>query len=127
MNPLLEEAAASGAPDLHLDGKQCLSENIADLAGLAATHDAWVQSLGGTPASAVDGLSGEQQFFLSFAQVWRGKARERALRQQVITDGHAPGEYRAATVRNLDAWYQAFGVTPGQKLYLEPAARVRVW
>ena len=135
----LEHFTASGAqlaaqydayqpfPDLHLKGKQCLSENIADLAGLAATHDAWLLSLGGQPAPTVDGLTGEQQFFLAFAQSWRGKAREQSLRRQVITDGHAPEEYRADTVRNLDAWYGAFGVQAGQKLYLAPRERVRVW
>jgi predicted metalloendopeptidase len=114
-------------PGLHVKGKQCLSENIADLAGLAATHDAWVASLQGRPAPAVQGLSGEQQLFLAFAQSWRGKAREEALRRQVITDAHAPVEYRADTVRNLDAWYIAFEVQPGQGLYLAPKDRVRVW
>jgi putative endopeptidase len=75
----------------------------------------------------VDGLSGDQMFFLAFAQSWRTKTREPALRQQVLTDGHAPGEYRALTVRNLDAWYAAFEVVPGETLYLAPADRVRIW
>ena len=114
-------------PDLALNGKQVLSENIADLAGLAVAYDAYRLSLQGKPAPVVDGLSGDQQFFLSYAQSWRGKFREPALRQQVITDGHAPGEYRADTVRNLDAWYAAFGVKPREALYLAPADRVRVW
>jgi putative endopeptidase len=114
-------------PDLALNGQQVLSENIADLAGLAVAHDAWQLSLAGKPAPAVDGFTGEQQFFMSFAQSWRGKSREPALRQQVITDGHAPDEYRADTVRNLDAWYEAFAVKPGEKLYLAPAERVRIW
>jgi predicted metalloendopeptidase len=114
-------------PGLHVNGKLTLGENIADLAGLAAAHDAWVASLGGTPAPAADGLDGEQQFFIAYAQAWRGKQREPTLRQQLIVDGHAPQEYRAATVRNIDTWYAAFGVTPGQKLYLEPSQRVRVW
>jgi putative endopeptidase len=134
-----EHFAASGAalvaqydayeplPGLHINGKLTLGENIADLAGLAAAHDAWVASLGGAPAPEVDGLGGEQQFFIAYAQAWRGKQREPTLRQQLIVDGHAPQEYRAATVRNIDAWYGAFGVTPGQKLYLEPSQRVRVW
>ena len=73
------------------------------------------------------GLTGDQQFFLSFAQSWRGKMREAALRQQIITDGHAPDAYRAATVRNLDAWYPAFDVKPGQRLYLAADDRVKVW
>ena len=114
-------------PDLALNGQQVLSENIADLAGLAVTYDAWHLSLNGKAAPVVDGFSGDQQFFMSFAQSWRGKVREPALRQQVITDGHAPDEYRADTVRNLDAWYQAFDVKPGDKLYLTPDQRVRIW
>jgi predicted metalloendopeptidase len=114
-------------PDLALNGQQVLSENIADLAGLAVTYDAWHLSLNGKAAPVVDGFSGDQQFFMSFAQSWRGKAREPALRQQVITDGHAPDEYRADTVRNLDAWYKAFDVKPGDKLYLAPDQRVRIW
>jgi putative endopeptidase len=113
--------------DLHVNGKLTLGENIADLAGVAASHEAWRASLGGEPAPVVKGFTGEQQFFLAWAQTWRGKQREPALRQQLITDGHAPGAYRAATVRNIDAWYEAFDVKPGQALYLEPSARVRVW
>ncbi|HEV7609872.1 MAG TPA: M13 family metallopeptidase [Steroidobacteraceae bacterium] len=114
-------------PDLALNGQQVLSENIADLAGLAVTYDAWKLSLNGKAAPVVDGFTGDQQFFMSFAQSWRAKAREPALRQQVITDGHAPDEYRADTVRNLDAWYQAFDVKAGEKLYLAPGQRVRIW
>jgi predicted metalloendopeptidase len=114
-------------PDLALNGQQVLSENIADLAGLAVAYDAWRLSLGGKAAPVIDGFSGDQQFFISFAQSWRGKTREPALRQQVITDGHAPEEYRADTVRNLDAWYQAFDAKPGEKLYLSPTERVRIW
>jgi putative endopeptidase len=114
-------------PDLALNGHQVLGENIADLAGLAVAYDAWKISLNGKPAPVVDGFTGDQQFFMSFAQSWRHKAREPALRQQVITDGHAPDEYRADTVRNLDAWYEAFDVKPGDKLYLAPDQRVRIW
>jgi putative endopeptidase len=114
-------------PDLHVNGKQTLSENIADVAGLAAAYDGWRLSLGGATPPALDGFSGEQQFFLSYAQSWLTKWREPALRQAVIADGHAPGQYRAAAVRNLDAWYDAFGVKPGQALYLAPPQRVRVW
>jgi len=90
-------------------------------------YDAWKLSLKGEAAPVVDGFSGDQQFFISFAQSWRGKSRERALRQQVITDGHSPDEYRADIVRNLDAWYAAFGAKPGEKLYLAPTERVRIW
>lgn len=114
-------------PDLAVNGKQTLSENIADLAGLAAAHDAWLLSLAGKPAPAAQGFSGEQEFFLSYAQSWRTKVRENALRQQVLLDGHAPAEYRTETVRNMDAWYPAFNVKPGQALYLDSKARVRLW
>ena len=114
-------------PDLHVDGKQTLSENIADLAGLAAAHDAWIGTLGGAPAPVVHGFSGEQQFFLAYAQSWRTKFRDPYLRQLVVSDGHAPDTYRAQTVRNLDGWYPAFDVKPGEMLYLVPNERVRVW
>jgi predicted metalloendopeptidase len=114
-------------PDLNLNGTLTLSENIADVAGLAVAYDGYRLSLKGKPAPVVAGLSGDQQFFIAFAQAWRAKTREPALRQQVVTDGHAPDEFRADTVRNLDAWYAAFDVKPGQKLYLAPAERVQVW
>ena len=114
-------------PDIAVNGKQTLSENIADVAGLSVAYDAWRGTLKGKPAPAASGFSGEQPFFLSFAQSWRQKIREPALRQRIVTDGHAPDEYRADTVRNLDPWYDAFSVKAGQKLYLAPADRVRVW
>lgn len=114
-------------PDLAVNGTLTLSENIADVAGLAAAYDAWRHSLGGEAAPVVEGLSGEQQFFLSWAQAWRITMLEPALRQRIVTDAHAPGRYRAATVRNLDPWYEAFGVQPGEALYLAPDERVRVW
>ena len=113
-------------PDLAVNGRQTVSENIADVAGLSAAFDAYRISQGGKQAPEWKGLTGDQQFFLSFAQSWRSKIREPALRQRIVVDGHAPAEYRADTVRNLDAWYAAFGVEAG-KLYLAPAARVRVW
>jgi predicted metalloendopeptidase len=114
-------------PDLAVNGKQTLSENIADVAGLSVTYDAFRISLAGKAAPTVQGLTPDQQFFLSFAQSWRQKIREPALRQRIVTDGHAPAEYRADTVRNLDAWYPAFDVKPGQALYLAPQDRVHVW
>jgi predicted metalloendopeptidase len=114
-------------PDLTVNGHQTLGENIADVAGLSAAYDGFTLSLGGKPAPARQGLTGDQQFFISFAQSWRTKSREAALRNQIVTDGHAPAQYRADTVRNLDAWYAAFQVKPGQKLHLAPADRVRVW
>ncbi|MBA3898453.1 MAG: M13 family metallopeptidase [Sphingomonadaceae bacterium] len=114
-------------PGLHINGEQTLGENIADVAGLAAAYDAYHASLHGRPAPVIDGLTGDQRFFLAFAQSWRVKMREAAERVRIATDGHAPGEYRALTVRNLDGWYPAWKVTPGQKLYLAPKDRVKVW
>ncbi len=114
-------------PDLAVNGTLTLTENIADLAGITAAYDAWRASLGGQEAPVVGGLTGDQQFFLSFAQVWRTAFRDAALRQRIATDGHAPGPYRALTVRNLDAWYGAFPVQPGDALYLAPADRIRIW
>jgi putative endopeptidase len=113
--------------DLALNGNQTLGENIADLGGLAASYDAYKFSLAGEPAAEHDGLSGDQQFFLAFAQSWAEKSREASLRQQVASDGHSPGQYRALEVRNLDPWYAAFDVQPGEKEYLAPADRVRIW
>ena len=115
-------------PDLAVNGHQTLSENIADVAGLAAAYDAWKSSLGGKPAPAYKQFTGEQEFFISFGQSWRTKERDESLRAQITTDGHAPDQYRAATVRNEDAWYAAFpAIKAGQKLYLEPKDRVKVW
>lgn len=114
-------------PDLAVRGQQTLGEDIADLAGLQAALDAYHLSLGGKPAPVVDGYTGDQPFFLAFAQSWRAKFREAALRQRILTDVHAPAQYRAETVRNLDAWYSAFDVKPGEGLYLAPAERVRIW
>lgn len=114
-------------PDLAVNGKQTLSENIADVAGLGAALDAYHASLGGKPAPVIDGMTGDQRFFLAFAQSWLGYDRPAALRQQLITDGHAPDQYRASTVRNIDDWYAAFGVKPGDALYLPPEKRVKVW
>jgi putative endopeptidase len=120
-------AAYKPFADLAVNGEQTLGENIADNAGLAAAHDAWIASLGGKAAPMDQGLTGEQQFFLAFAQEWASKIREAAERQQILVDVHAPGEFRALEVRNMESWYQAFGVRPGDKLYLPPANRVHVW
>ncbi|AKJ03768.1 endothelin-converting enzyme [Archangium gephyra] len=114
-------------PDLAVNGELTLGENIADIAGVAIALDGYRLSLGGKPAPVLEGFSGEQRFFLGFGQVWRNKYREPYLRRILMTDGHSPGEYRASTVRNIDAWYQAFGATPGQTLYLTPEQRVRIW
>ena len=114
-------------PDLSVNGKQTLAENIADLAGISAAYDGYKASLAGNAVPAQDGFSGDQQFFIAFGQNWGSKTREAALRQDVMTDSHAPAEYRAAEVRNIDAWYDAFHVKPGEKLYLAPPDRVRIW
>ncbi|MBY0519461.1 MAG: M13 family peptidase, partial [Sphingomonas sp.] len=111
----------------HIQGGLTLGENIADLAGLSVALDAYHKSLGGKPAPVIDGLTGDQRFYLGWAQVWRTKYREPALRSQLLSDPHSPGEYRTATVRNLDPWYAAFGAKPGEKQYLAPGARVRIW
>ncbi len=114
-------------PDLHLNGKQTLGENIADVAGLTAAYDGLHAALGDKPAPEVGGYSADQQFFIAFAQNYTGKERPAALRQQVLGDPHSPGEYRADTVRNLDPWYPAFDVKPGEALYLDPKDRVHIW
>jgi predicted metalloendopeptidase len=114
-------------PDLAVNGRQTLSENIADVAGLLAAYDAYRLTLNGRTDAVKDGFTGDQRFFISFAQSWRSKIRDAELRRRIATDGHAPDQFRAATVRNLDPWYDAFSVKPGQKLYLEPKNRVHVW
>jgi endothelin-converting enzyme/putative endopeptidase len=114
-------------PDLSVNGKQTLAENIADNAGISASFDAYHASLAGKSAPTQDGFSGDQQFFIAFGQNWGSKQREAALRQQVMTDPHSPSEYRADGVRNVDAWYPAFNVQPGDKLYLASPDRVQIW
>jgi putative endopeptidase len=114
-------------PDLHVNGKQTLAENIADVAGLSAAHDGLHAALAGKAGPEQDGFTADQQFFIAFGQNWGSKSREAALHQQVLTDPHAPAQYRADTVRNIDAWYPAFNVEPGETLYLAPADRVRIW
>ncbi|HLZ77604.1 M13 family metallopeptidase [Phenylobacterium sp.] len=114
-------------PDLPLKGEQELSENIADIAGLNAAYDAYRIANGGKEGPSQQGFTGDQQFFIAFAQSWRAKFREALIRQIVVTDGHALDEFRADTARNMDAWYPALNVKPGEKLYLAPADRVRIW
>ena len=115
-------------PGLHLNGQMTLSENIGDNSGLAVALDAYRLSLGTRRAHMLDGFNGVQRFFLSWSQTYREKVREAQLRQDVVSDPHSPGEFRVnGVVRNMDAWYEAFDVGPGGRLYLAPSDRVRVW
>ena len=115
-------------PGVHVNGDLTMGENIADLGGLLLALDAYHKSLNGQSAPVIDGLTGDQRVFLGWAQVWREKSREAALKEQLTTDPHSPGPVRAATSpRNIDAWYAAFGVSPDQKEYIAPEARARIW
>jgi putative endopeptidase len=115
-------------PGAHVNGELTMGENIADLGGALVALDAYHRSLHGKPAPIIDGLTGDQRFFLAYAQSWRGKGREDQVRQQLVSDPHSPEKYRVnGIVRNMDAWYEAFGVKAGDKLYLAPEDRVRIW
>jgi putative endopeptidase len=115
-------------PGLHINGRLTLGENIGDLGGLSVAHDAYLRSLHGAPAPVLAGLTGDQRFFLSWAQVWRTKQRAEDLRSQVTSNPHSPAKFRInGVVRNVDAWYAAFKVVPGEKLYLPPDERVHIW
>jgi len=126
--PLIEQFSSySPFPDLSINGKLTLSENIADLGGLAAAFDAYRRTLGNKAKDKDYVRQQDREFFIGFARAWRVKIRQDALRTQVATNDHAPENFRVSTVRNMDAWYDAFDVVPGQRLYLEPKARVRIW
>lgn len=114
-------------PDANVKGEFTLGENIGDLAGLTIAYDAYKASLDGKEAPILDGMSGDQRFFLGWAQVWRRNYREANLRQRLITDPHSPSAQRVWVVRNLDKWYDAFQPKPTGKLYLKPEDRVRIW
>jgi putative endopeptidase len=114
-------------PGEHVKGQLTLGENIADLAGLTVAHEAYLASLKGKAAPVIDGTTGDQRFYLGWAQVWRRNYREANLRQRLLTDPHSPSEQRVATVRNLDPWYGGFDAKPGAKLYLAPQDRVKIW
>jgi putative endopeptidase len=129
-------AAALGAqfsqyqplPGVKVNGELTMGENIADLGGLTLALDAYHASLKGTPAPQLDGFSGEQRVFLGWAQAWRGKVSDAYVRKQVVDDPHSPRQFRViGPVRNIDAWYDAFKVMPGDKMYLSPSDRVRIW
>jgi putative endopeptidase len=126
--PLVDQFAAyQPLPGLSINGKLTLTENIADLGGLVAAFDAYRKTLGRRVTDRADVQEQDREFFIAYAQTLRRTISEGALRTQVATSDHAPENYRADTVRNLDAWYDAFNVRPGQRLYLQPSARVRVW
>jgi len=114
-------------PGEHVNGKLTLGENIADLAGLMVAYDAYHASLNGKEAPVIDGTSGDQRFYLGWAQIWRRSYREENLRQRLLTDPHSPSEQRAAIVRNLDPWYPAFTIPSDAKMALPPENRVRIW
>ena len=108
-------------------GELTLGENIADLAGLTVAYNAYKLSLGGKPAPVIDGLTGDQRFFLGWAQVWRRSYREQELANRLVTDPHSPSEFRASVVRNLDVWYDAYGVRTTDALFLTSDQRVKIW
>jgi putative endopeptidase len=115
-------------PGVHVKGDQTTGENIADLGGILIALDAYHNSLHGKPAPVIDGLTGDQRFFLAFAQSWRDKRREDAIRDMIVGDVHSPELYRVnGVVRNVDSWYAAFDIKPGASLYLAPSERVRIW
>jgi predicted metalloendopeptidase len=115
-------------PGMKINGRQTMGENIGDLSGIAVAFRAYKMSLRGTPSPVIGGFTGEQRFFLGYAQVWRFKSRDEALRNQLLTDAHSPGMFRAfVPLTNIDAFYDAFGLKPGDKLYRPPQERVKIW
>src|SRR5262249_19743326 len=115
-------------PGLKINGRQTMGENIGDLSGLAVAYRAYQISLQGKEAPVIDGFTGDQRFFMGYAQVWRDKMRDEELRNRLLTDAHSPGMYRAfVPLTNFDPWYQAFNVRPGDKLYRPPQERVKFW
>ena len=129
MRGLLEQYDRySSLPGLHVNGALTLGENIGDLAGLQVAYRAYTLSRAGRPAPVIDGLTGDQRFFMGWVRVWRSKEREGYLRQLTLAGPHAPSEFRAVgPLSHLDAFYEAFDVKPGDKMYIDPAKRVRIW
>ncbi len=114
--------------DLNVDGKLTLGENIGDLSGVTIAYRAYKMSLNGQPAPVIDGLTGDQRFFMGFAQIWRGKKTEKALRNQVATNPHSPGKFRAlGALSNMPEFYQTFHLKPGDAMYIKPEDRVKIW
>jgi putative endopeptidase len=121
-------AKFEAAPGAFVNPKLTMGENIADFAGIQVALDAYHRSLNGKPAPVIDGLTGDQRFFLAYAQVWREKQREDSVRSQVATDPHSPGRFRVlGPVRNVQAWYDAFGITPQSSMYIPPEQRAHIW
>ena len=121
-------SALEALPGLFVRGKNTLGENIGDLGGVNIALDAYHYSLHGAPAPIIDELTGDQRFFLSFAQIWRAKYRDNTLRNIVMSDVHSPANFRVdGTLPDIDAWYEAFDVKPGDKMYRAPSDRVRIW
>ena len=116
------------APGVFINGELTMGENIGDMSGLEVAYEAYKMSLKGKPAPVIDGLTGDQRFFLAFAQTWRGNQRDDAIKTQVASDPHSPRRFRViGPVRNLDAWYEAFKIGPDSKYYIPPEKRVRIW
>jgi putative endopeptidase len=123
-----EFGAFEPLPGMHINPQQTMGENIADLGGLVIALDAYHLSLRGEPAPVIDGYTGDQRFFLAYAQSWRGKPRDEALRDQLVSDVHSPRRFRVdGVVPNIDAWYLAFDLKPADKLYLSSDKRVAIW
>ena len=123
-----EYEAYQPLPGMHINAKLTMGENIGDLSGLAVAFRAYHIALHGKPAPVIAGFTGDQRFFMGFAQVWRFKERDQALRRQLLTDPHSPGMYRAfVPLTNIDAFYKAFHVQPGDSLYRPPEDRVKIW
>ena len=120
--------AYSPIPGYNVNGKLTLGENIADNSGVAVAYKAYKLSLGGKPSPVIDGMTGEQRFYMGFGQVWRAKMRDEAMIVQLKTDTHSPGQYRAnGTMQNQPGFYEAFGVKEGDKMYVAPEKRVIIW
>lgn len=125
---IAQYSAFEALPGVNVNGATTIGENIGDLGGLSMALHAYRLALHGKPAPVIDGLTGERRFFLSWAQIWRAKYRDEALRVQVLSDPHSPSQFRVnAAVRNMDEWYRAFGIEPTDKLYLPPEQRVKIW
>ena len=113
---------------IHVNGKLTLGENLADLGGLNVAYEAFKKTRQGQSMTKTDGFTPDQRFFLSWAQVWRGSQRPESAASRILTDPHSPEQYRTnAPITNMDAWYNAFNVQPGDKLYKKPEDRIKVW